>query len=195
MFLRDASCGCVCNLTFMVSAGHLFEALRSFAEHTLTKPLLAMPSINIPMLTRLTQIKWVSDTSCETACASAEPQWVVYRAMLVVFRLCFCFRHARRGLEHCSIGVVRPRDRDPSGAEGKKGVKAGGWRVFVRLAKDCVRLASHMQVITQCRSHGALPFSRGFGYAKRAPASKPRESPCGGACEGVLAGHQIPPNK
>ena len=39
-------------------------------------------SIDFLEVTRLTQIEWVSDTGSKTACAAAEPQWVVDRAML-----------------------------------------------------------------------------------------------------------------
>ena len=41
-------------------------------------------SIDFLEVTRLTQIEWVSDTGSKTACAAAEPQWVVDRDMLDV---------------------------------------------------------------------------------------------------------------
>lgn len=48
----------------------------------------------------------------------------------------------------------------------------GWWLASVCSAGKRLRVASHMQVITHCRSHGALTFSRGFGYANvRAPVN------------------------
>lgn len=87
MFLREPSWGCVCSLTFTLSAAILFCALfrsfvgRAYLDCDNVSKIFSF-SIHMSMSTRLTQIKRVSNAGCETAGTPSEPQWVVDGPML-----------------------------------------------------------------------------------------------------------------